>query len=316
MLVGSELESRVEKLNVDRSGGKRKPHKPLLFLYAIARLVRFGERDLPFDQVEADLLPLLGAYAPPVKAQHQPELPYWHLRSDEVWEVPGADRLEVQAGGFPRMGGLRKTSGRIPGRFAAVLLTDPALVRRVVQRILYEHFEPSLHDDVLAAVGLDRDFLAEGDHTNADRVLEGEPESIERLRRSATFRGEVLRAYDRRCALTGFQAMISGTLFGVEAAHVHWHSKGGPSLVANGLALNPIMHKLFDHGAWTLTDDRRVLVSSEFSGSDAAIAVLRPLHGRRLRDPLPGCEPVGVEFIHWHREPEMGGIFRLPPLPL
>ncbi len=48
-------------MNVDRSGGKRKPHKPLLLLYAIARLVRFGERDLAFDQVREALLPLLGA---------------------------------------------------------------------------------------------------------------------------------------------------------------------------------------------------------------------------------------------------------------
>lgn len=316
MPIGPELESRVAHLNVDRSGGKRKPHKPLLLLYAIARLVRFRERELPFDKVRAALLPLLGVYAPPVQARHQPELPYWHLRSDEVWELSGADHLELQAGGFPRIGGLRRTKGRIPERFARALLEDPALVRRVVQRILDEHFEPSLHEDVLAAVGFDRDVLTPGvDSTLPDRVHENDTEHVERLRRSACFRDDVLSAYDRRCALSGFQAMISGALFGVEAAHVHWHSKGGPSCVANGIALNPTLHKLLDHGAWTLSDDRHVLVSREFSGSDAAIAVLRPLHGLRLRDPLPGCDPVGVDFIRWHREPELGGIFRWPPLP-
>jgi putative restriction endonuclease len=313
--VARDLEYRVAHLNVDKSGGQRKPHKPLLLLYAIARLVRLGQRDLPFDQVSRALLPLLGVYAPPVKAQHHPEYPYWHLQSDGLWEIPGAESLERGVKGFPLMAAFQRSTGRIPDRHALALLADPALLRRVVDRILDEHFEPSLHEDVLAAVGLDRDVLARAaGRIQPDRVAEGDVETVERLRRSATFRDEVLTAYDRRCALTGFQAIISGTLFGVEAAHVHWHSKGGPSRVSNGIALNPTLHKLFDHGAWTLTDDRRVLVSREFTGSDTALDLLRPLHGRPLRDPVPGCEPVAVEFIRWHREPDLGGIFRWPPM--
>ncbi|MBL8859551.1 MAG: HNH endonuclease [Planctomycetes bacterium] len=317
MLVANDLEARVAHLNIDRSGGKRKPHKPLLLLYAIARLVRFQETELEFDRVSAALTPLLAAYAPPVKDKPQPAWPYWYLRSDGVWEVPGAEKLELQDGGFPRMAGLRQTHGKIPEKFARALQADSNLVTKVVRLILDEHFEPSLHEDILAAVGFDRSVLdgaAQREHPKG--VGEGDMETIERLRRSGTFRDEVLSAYDRRCALTGFQALISGTLFGVEAAHVQWHSKGGPARVANGIALNPTLHKLLDYGAWSLTDDRRVIVSREFTGSDAAIEILRPHHGKQLRDPLPGCEPVGVDYIRWHREPELGGIFRWPPLAL
>ncbi|HUR26987.1 MAG TPA: hypothetical protein VM509_02270, partial [Planctomycetota bacterium] len=115
MTIAAELEACVAHLNVDRSGGKRKPHKPLLLLYAIGRLAGFQQIELPFEQVRSALLPLLGAYAPPVKASHQPELPYWHLRSDHVWEVTGAHDLELQEGGFPRIAGLRKTCGRNGG---------------------------------------------------------------------------------------------------------------------------------------------------------------------------------------------------------
>jgi len=50
--------------------------------------------------------------------------------------------------------------------------------------------------------------------------------------------------------------------------------------------------------------------------SESALAILRPHHGQRLRDPLPGCEPVSPEFIQWHRDQELGGIFRWQPLPI
>jgi len=108
--------------------------------------------------------------------------------------------------------------------------------------------------------------------------------------------------------------MIGRTLIGVEAAHVHWHSKGGSSSVTNGIALNPTLHKLFDHGAWTLDDDRRILVSREFSGSDEALAMLRPLHGRCLRATVCESQRVDLDCIRWHREPDRGGVFREPAM--
>ena len=82
----------------------------------------------------------------------------------------------------------------------------------------------------------------------------------------------------------------------------------------NGLALTPTLHKLFDHGAWSIDDDRRVVVSRHFSGSDGALAELRSLHGRPLRSPAPGFPPLSMERIRWHREPRLGGVFRTPAL--
>ena len=66
----------------------------------------------------------------------------------------------------------------------------------------------------------------------------------------------------------------------------------------------------------TLTDDHRIVVSKEFTGSDRAIGLLRNLHGRPLKTPLPGEPLVSSEFIGWHREPDRGGVFRAPGLPL
>ena len=107
----------IQRLNVYQQGDRRAPHKPLLLLLAIARLLR-GQREITFGEAEAALEPLLRAYAPPVKAQHQPELPYWHLRSDGLWEVPGAEGFPRQAGGFPRMAALRASHAHLEPGFA------------------------------------------------------------------------------------------------------------------------------------------------------------------------------------------------------
>jgi putative restriction endonuclease len=74
--------------------------------------------------------------------------------------------------------------------------------------------------------------------------------------------------------------------------------------------LTPTLHKLFDHGAWSLDDSRRVIVSRHFSESDVALGELRALEGRPLRAPAPGYAPFDLECIRWHREPELGGVFR------
>ena len=320
MSVATDLLQRLAKLNVDRSHGQRKPHKPLLFLLALQRLVVRGEREVAFVNVERTLRPLLDLYAPPVKGSHQPALPYWHLQTDGVWELPHSAAMERTAKGFPTIDALRASAGRIPERYAEALRADPALAARAVQVLLDEHFAPSLQADLRATLGLEDLAEAYGmpstlPRSMADQVAESPAVTTEfvasrRRKRDASFRAQVLAAYDQRCAVSGFQALLGGTLFCLEAAHVHWHSHGGPSTVANGLALTPTLHKLFDHGAWSLDDNRRVIVSRHFSGSDVALGELRALEGRPLRAPAPGYAPLDLECIRWHREPELGGVFR------
>lgn len=300
------LES-IKRLNVYRRGERRAPHKPLLLLVAIAKLTR-GKRSLSYSEAEGCLSPLLSAYAPPVKTRHQPELPYWHLQSDGLWEVKDAESLPLQKGGFPRMEALRLTSGKLESGFANSLEENPGLLRATIETLLDRNFPELLHSDILAAIGL---RLPE-----QDRVGEAPSFAIEKRRRDPMFRQNVLRAYEHRCAVSGFQAALGGQYFGCEAAHVQWHAYEGPDRVENGFAVEPTLHKLFDVGAWTLTDDRRILVSKELTGTSETVKRVRDLHGISLRSPLSGEPEISVEYIQWHREPAKGGVFRHPALPL
>jgi putative restriction endonuclease len=289
---------------VNRSGDRRAPHKPLLFLVALARL-RQGSGTLTFAEVEDLLRPLLERFAPPGKGAPASQLPYWHLQSDGLWVVDGAEALPRSQSGFPQLGGLRASSGHMPVEVARRLLADPTLAREAVERVLQDHFPESMHEDILDAVGLDLDDLGAPARA-ADSAAARDP----------AFRQAVLRAYDHRCAVTGFHVQLRGAHLGLDSAHVRWHSHGGPDLVSNGLALQSTLHKLLDAGAWSLTDDRRILVSQDLTGGDQDLAGLRKLHGAPIRDPLRGFPAVSPAFIRWHREPAHGGIFRQPAMPL
>jgi putative restriction endonuclease len=78
---------------------------------------------------------------------------------------------------------------------------------------------------------------------------------VEVIQRDARFRDDVFVTYDFRCAISQFAAgRISPSRLGglLEAAHLRPVRYSGPDLVANGLALTPTLHRLFDAGLFTL----------------------------------------------------------------
>lgn len=298
---------RIAGLKVYARGDRRAPHKPLLVLVALGALSK-GQKSFTFEEIEERLAPLLRSFAPPVKGKVQPELPYWYLVNDGIWRVEGGDQLPLTRARFPRMDALRKTSASFTKEVSSYFEKNPEAVTAAAEILLREHFPPSVHEDLLAAAGIEV--------VEPTELREIAPLAPGVRMRDPKFRSEVLRAYEYRCAASGFCAALGGSYFGCEAAHVRWHACDGPDSVENGMALEPTLHKLFDAGAWSLTDDRRIIVSSEFTGTDITTERIRSLHGNALRNPLPGFSAISVEHIRWHREQDEGGVFRGPPLPL
>lgn len=56
----------------------------------------------------------------------------------------------------------------------------------------------------------------------------------------------------------------------LEAAHIKWRDHGGPGRYIdqenNGIALCGLHHKLFDYGAFTLSDHLEILVPDRANG--------------------------------------------------
>ncbi len=110
------------------------------------------------------------------------------------------------------------------------------------------------------------------------------------------FRVLVTDAYSRRCSITGEK-----TLPVLEAAHIRSYSDAGPHLTSNGILLRSDMHKLFDNGYLTVTDEYKVEVSKRIKEEFQNGKEYYQYHGKDLLI-LPNREidKPDKKYIEWH----------------
>jgi putative restriction endonuclease len=281
-MTADAILTRFDELNTWKQGDQRAPHKPLLVLYALGRWQQ-GKAEATYAEAEPDLTALLREFGPPRKSDH-PEQPFWRLQRDGVWTVTAPADLPVKTGDdIPRVTALRSHDVRaeFSADVQAALTADPTLVARIAIQILDRHFPESLHQDILNAVGL---------------TMETGPA---KKKRDPAFRPWVLKAYEYRCAVCGFDLRLGSVSIALDAAHIRWHQAGGPDVESNGLALCVLHHKTFDLGAFTVADGL-LLVSDQANGTTGFQDGLLAYHGKPLREAQrPEWRPER-EHLGWH----------------
>jgi len=294
----SEFLRQFSELKVWKRGAQRAPHKPLLILLTLGRIAAGRERLAFFAEIEEPLRKLLRDFGPTRKSYH-PEFPFWHLQSDGIWEIPHADQLEpgrnqssVYHGNLIQYAAL---GGFTPEIFHA-LKSDPKLIRVIARMILTAHFPESYHDDLLLATGLECLIGSDSELNTMTNII---PENSGTPPRNPEFRHRILRAYDYRCCVCGMGLQLGLAPVGVEAAHIKWHQAGGPAEEPNGLCLCTLHHKLFDRGAWGLSESLQVVVSEETSGPGKEEWLLRFL-GHQIRIPSRSEYRPAESFRQWH----------------
>ncbi len=275
---------RLTSLKQYNQQGNRAPHKPLLLLLALGELVGTGSSALAFSEVENRLGRLIKEYVPTATSVRQTAAyPFWRLQNDKIWLL---DRQV--ASDSPRQ--LEGTTGRLEPSIEALLLGNPAVLRAVVAGTLAQQFSPTLHDDILSAVGLDSlEYPPLAEH------------AAPRAKRSAEWRRRVLQDWQEACAFCGFDGSLGGAPVGIEAAHVRWVNLDGPNHLDNGLALCSLHHKLFDRGVLGLSANHEIKVSRHFKASSARGQDVYDLVGIHLK-PRPGTALPAPKHIEWHRE--------------
>lgn len=283
-----------QTLNIWRSDGARAPHKPLLVILAIGELLRGKGRLLPYSEIDTKLGELLAEYGPKRRPQGT-HYPFWRLQTDGIWEVSDVEKIRLTASGDAFKGDLidYNVNGGFTEEIAKHLQSDSQLASEIIQGLLNGHFPGTWHEDILLSVGIE--LTAKG---------------IIRQKRHPQFRANILKAYEYRCAVCGFDVRLGQQPVALEAAHIKWRQAGGPDVEVNGLALCTLHHKLFDRGAFTLSSDLEILVSDDAHGATGFQEWLMNFHGLKLNFPQRQTYYPSEHYTRWHVREVFKGEYR------
>ncbi len=290
-MTREEILGAFDRMRVWQRGDRRAVHKPLLVLYALARIINGDATMVDWNDAEPHLKDLLEEFGPDGSSQTRHN-PFWHLKTDGLWQLEGpADLLARPPAATPTLTELRKyhVQGGFPADLADALSRNPDLVVAIARRIVDAHFPESIRDDVLAAAGLPP--------VSTENPIPGEG----RRRRDPAFRDNVLIAYQYRCGICGHDLRLGRQTVGLEAAHIKWFQANGPDIVPNGIALCSLHHKVFDLGVFTILPDAyQIVFSQHLNGNDETTARFLSHQGACLI--LPQSLEYFPEpgFLEWH----------------
>jgi putative restriction endonuclease len=281
-------------LTVWKRSGERAPHKPLLVLYALGKLLHNQSRMISYEEIDNNLDLLLREFGP-VRLNYRTEYPFWRLQNDKLWEVSGADKVQLNKSGDPKKSDLinYRVAGGFPEHLYDMFQADKKLAFKIVQGLLDSNFPSSIHEDILQSVGIDLDS-----------------QRFEEKKRHPEFRENILRAYEYKCSVCGFDVRLGHFPIALEAAHIKWFQAGGPDTEVNWIALCALHHKLFDRGAFSISDKMNILVSTHANGTVGFQEWLMNFHGKKMTPPQRRDYCPDREFVEWHVSEVFRGEYR------
>jgi putative restriction endonuclease len=281
-----ELLRLVDKINVWKRNGERAPHKPLLFLRALALHCDNPEAAVAFRQIEDELSSLIRNYGPPRRSVH-PEYPFWRLQHDGLWEVNVQKPLVTRMGNDdPLRTSLREANARgyLPKWVTTLLLEDSSLVKELAVRVLDAHFPTELHAELLRETGLARFLPIESRGHAAPREYW----------RSA------LDIYNHRCMISGLGARCADKTYGISPTLIRWPQAGGVFALGNTLVLSNFYRDLFVPGLITITPDMRLVLSDRAAVTADTAQFMKPHFAESVKVPSGVVASELVENLRWH----------------
>ena len=119
--------------------------------------------------------------------------------------------------------------------------------------------------------------------------------------RGSAFKKAIPRIYQSACAITGLGIDGSFNVSMIDACHIVPFSTSHNDTIGNGIALCPNMHRAFDRGLISISDNYEVMVSNRFVERDSSYG-LQQFNGKRIWLPKNETYQPRLENFAWHRE--------------
>lgn len=203
-------------------------------------------------------------------------LPFFHLGSEKsgIWQLCSFFGQEIpvtKSNSIKSFRALRETvEYAVLSEELAQALQNP-VSRNEIRQALLEAYFPSktsvfYKSPILYSEQIKKDILYDPEENYARKVIKkfeqmNQAEREEELiLRSHLFRKTVLEIYDGRCAISGMKLEFGKNATMIDACHIIPFADAQGDTISNGIALSPTLHRAFDRGIVSVSDDYRVLI--------------------------------------------------------
>lgn len=95
MASSKSLQQAIANIKIWHKGEQRAPHKPLLLLYVLAGYLNGHPRLFDYGtEIYEPLHSLLERFGPQ-RSQYRPDMPFWRLQGDGIWQLHNAERCST-----------------------------------------------------------------------------------------------------------------------------------------------------------------------------------------------------------------------------
>jgi putative restriction endonuclease len=300
--------NKIEKLRVDCSHGKPAPHKPILLL-AVIDLFEQGvitnNQIEPSPQIVESFLKywhLISLEKPRIF------LPFFHLKSDKFWHLHAKAGNEQLLAMTKQVNSMTHLAGIIA--FASLdkdlfLLLHSAEAREVFRQKIIEVYFPEQTELFRAVISDNQEIntienllleSAENKNTDISKNITDTP------KRNIAFRRAIIRLYNYTCAACRLRIITLDGETTVEAAHIFPFAKSFDDSIGNGLSLCPLHHWSFDKGLFTIDDNYKIIIGTNFEESGNEAFLLNNLQAKEILLPKEKPFSPSLTMIRWHRQ--------------
>jgi putative restriction endonuclease len=291
------------------------PHKPILLL-AILELVRKGEIRSNRIAITPELvLEFKSIWSKLVITPHIPNfaLPFYHMGSEPFWKLVTYSGMNIPVTSSNSIRSLNALKESIA--FAELDATVFALMQDSIQLAIMEkalldqyfpetknrfhNYESGLFSELETQILRDDAVIYRKRINELKETLSKEEFEEEIFVRGGMFKREVPKIYGYQCAISEMRIESSTNAQMVDACHIIPFALSKDDTITNGIALSPNLHRAYDRGLITITENYLVKVSPAISENDSPYS-LGQFDGKQILLPKNTLHHPSIENLLWH----------------
>ena len=305
------LQPERKYLNVDKSKGIA-PHKPILLLAVVenisSNIIKSNKIYITPELVES----FREIWAKLVLSTHDIRfpLPFYHLKSSIFWKLianPGFEemlKLSSQMRSFKNLEAAIDYAELNEDFFRLLKKEDSKNI--IISFILKTYFPKSKQNyefsksnvkDYISTI--ENDFLRENAEKYVSSLDLKNQEEV--FIRSSIFKKLVPKIYHYKCCISEMTLTTTFNISMLDACHIVPFSTTHNDHVTNGIALCPNLHRAFDRGLITITDNYKVILSKKFKENLESNYRLNQFEGKQIILPRKVIHYPKIENLKWHR---------------